>query len=65
MPVVTYERILAGDIKPGDKVARARTHTFCEVESVRFGAKAIRLHFDGAEDARPQQTARWWIQRGE
>lgn len=56
-----YERVAAGDIQVGDRVARARTHPFVRVAAVRHGSSAVRLLGEhGATIARPQKTAPWW-----
>lgn len=73
---MTYERITAADIRPGMRVARARTHPFHEVEEVHPGPRAVTLvyvtTFDPAYPPRPGQqhggrqfdrprlTASWW-----
>lgn len=60
-----YERVLAENIKPGDRVARARTHGFLEVESVTRHEKSVVIRYMtgggrwGSMD-RPRRTARWW-----
>jgi len=56
----TYVRIEAGAIRPGDRVARARSHPFAQVTGISLGAKAIRLHMQDGGTARPLQTAKWW-----
>jgi hypothetical protein len=71
---MTPERILAGDIRPGDRVARTRTRPFLSVIDVRRGPVAVTIvysrrpatygrprtveHFD-----RPRATAKWWVLR--
>lgn len=60
-----HERILAGDIKPGDRVARSRNDTFETVVAVERGPVAVRLLGSpvGTRSrtiARPRQTAKWW-----
>jgi hypothetical protein len=57
---VTSERISAGDIRPGDRVARSRTHPFRRVEAVEPLRRTVRLHLDGAPSTRPAKAARWW-----
>lgn len=57
---MNYERITAADIRPGDRIARARTHTFREVAEVRRGEVAVRLIYVGGSTDRPRQTAQWW-----
>jgi hypothetical protein len=56
-----YERVAAGDIQVGDRVARARTSPFVTVAVIRHGSTAVRLlNEHGATIARPQKTASWW-----
>lgn len=64
-----YERILAEDIRPGDKVARARTHTFYEVSRVEHHPTSVSIYYVrgtgsgfGGKD-RPRRTAKWWVER--
>jgi hypothetical protein len=54
-----YERIEAGEIQPGDRVARARSHRFQQVTAISTGPVAITLRF-GRDIARPRRTAKWW-----
>ncbi len=54
-----YERIEAGEIRPGDQVARARSHRFQRVTAISIGPVAITLRF-GRDIARPRRTAKWW-----
>jgi hypothetical protein len=58
---MTHERIIAEEIKPGDRVARSRNQQFATVAQIQFGPIAVRL-LDGAGNtiARPRRTARWW-----
>lgn len=62
MPETTHKRILAGDIRPGDRVARARTRPFFEVAAVRPGPVAVRLTYGDGTSDRPRQTALWWLE---
>jgi hypothetical protein len=56
-----YERVEAGQIQVGDRVARTRTHPFVTVAAIRHGRTAVRLlNEHGATIARPQKTASWW-----
>jgi hypothetical protein len=67
---MTYERITAGEIRPGDTVARSRTHMFTRIDEVREGPVAVSLYTrETAYDryrgrrivwARPRKTAKWW-----
>jgi hypothetical protein len=59
MTPTQYERIEAGEIKPGDRVARARSHSFQQVTAISTGPVAITLRF-GRDIARPRRTAKWW-----
>lgn len=56
----TFERIVAGNIKPGDKVARARTHTFQTVASVSPGATSVYIEYEHGNRDRPRKGAFWW-----
>jgi hypothetical protein len=68
-----YERITAAEIRPGDKVARARSHAFVEIVEVKHGPIAASLYARGTRfdrrglpsdstylHARPRLTAQWW-----
>jgi hypothetical protein len=55
-----FERIEAGDIQPGDQVARARSHPFHKVTAISTGPVAITLQFARNNIARPRRTAKWW-----
>lgn len=60
-PTPTYERVAAGDIQPGDLVARTRTTEFERVHAVQHGPVAVRfLTESGRTIARPRKTAMWW-----
>ncbi len=62
-----YERVEAGQIQVGDRVARTRTHPFVTVATIRHGRTAVKLLDEHhATIARPQKTASWWriAQRG-
>jgi hypothetical protein len=59
MTSTQYERIEAGDIQPGDRVARARSHPFQQVAATSVGPVSITLQFD-RDFARPHRTAKWW-----
>ena len=54
-----YERIRAEDIRPGDRVARARTRTFREVKGVSHFPRAVRISYQSSSD-RPRREALWW-----
>ncbi len=53
-----YERIQAGDIKVGDRVARARTHNFQEVTGRRLGGLLMARPMTDEELARAIVQAR-------
>lgn len=66
-----YERILAGDIRPGDRVARTRNEPFATITHVAHGPVAVSLYTDAERTmsyhrnrrpvhARPRKTAKWW-----
>jgi hypothetical protein len=57
---MTYERIYADEIKPGDYVARARTHPFKRVVELGGGSIAVVIHYLDETIDRPRRTARWW-----
>ena len=60
-PSTEYERIEAGQIQPGDRVARARSHPFQEVTAISTGPISITVRFACNDDiARPRRTATWW-----
>lgn len=67
----SYERIEAGAIVPGDRVARARTHEFVYVERVELHPTSVSLYAVPPRSttgritrwARPRKTARWWVLR--
>lgn len=69
-----YERVTAEEIRAGDRVARARTHGFQEVQRVELHASAVSIYYvpkggdmhrnrralvTGGKD-RPRRTAKWW-----
>jgi hypothetical protein len=56
----TYERIEAGQIQVGDRVARARNHQFFRVVGVSAGEKAVRLLCHDGGSVRPRKSALWW-----
>ena len=65
-----YHRVLAEEIRPGMKVARARTHNFREVAEVRQGNSAVTIYYVhplhpgsgyGGYD-RPRKDAKWWME---
>ncbi len=60
------QRITAEEIRPDDRVARARTHSFNEVERVEQHAATVSVYYVGkggggygAKD-RPRKAAKWW-----
>ncbi len=55
-----FERIEAGDVQPGDQVARARSHPFQRVTAISTGPVAVTLQFAGNDIARPRRNAKWW-----
>ena len=57
---MTYERIDAGQIQPGDRVARTRTRPFFEVKAVSHGPVAVTIAYTTGGRDRPRKTARWW-----
>jgi hypothetical protein len=57
---MSYERIIAEKISPGDSVARTRTAKFCTVEDVRVAGGCIWITYEGGARARPRLTAKWW-----
>ena len=57
-----YHRVLAGEIRPGMRVARHRTHTFHRVTSVRLSADTIWIHYADKSPDRPRHDARWWME---
>lgn len=59
MTPTQYERIEAGEIRPGDHVARARSHRFQQVTAISTGPISVTLQFD-RDFARPRRTAKWW-----
>jgi hypothetical protein len=57
----TYERITAGEIQIGDRVARSRTHHFDRVSGLAGGPVSVTLlDENGRILARPRRTAKWW-----
>lgn len=74
MSAPLYERVQAGEIRAGDKVARARTHPFREVSHVSHGPRSVQIYYADADDGlltggsfhfrtpfdRPRLTASWW-----
>ena len=55
-----YARVLAGDITPGDEVARTRTATFNTVAEVQHNASTVWLIYTTGGRDRPGKTAKWW-----
>lgn len=57
----TYERVEAGDVQPGDRVARTRNAEFHEVAAIDQGATTVRFHYaDHGGTDRPRRIALWW-----
>ncbi len=69
-------RLTAGEIQPGDAVARARTHDFRIVASVEHTATSVWINYEPVPEKisewnptgeigrdRPRQDARWWAKR--
>lgn len=61
-----YERIEAGAIAVGDRVARARTHDFKTVSGIQLHPTAVSIFYGdgrgsrfGGKD-RPRRNAKWW-----
>jgi hypothetical protein len=58
---ITWERITAGDIQVGDRVARARGLGFFHVSGLAGGPVSVTLlDENGRILARPHRTAKWW-----
>lgn len=55
-----YERVLASEIRPGDRVARTRTRDFYEVCEVQPTPTSVWLTYTDRGRDRPRLTARWW-----
>lgn len=55
-----YERVLASEIRPGDRVARTRTRDFYEVREVQPTPTSVWLTYTDRGRDRPRLTARWW-----
>lgn len=55
-----YERVPAGEIRPGDRVARSRTHPFHTVTAIERTPTCVWLSLEGAGRSRPRLTASWW-----
>lgn len=67
-------RVLAKDIRPGDYVARSRTHIFHKVDEARLGPVAVTLYYAPQQSEwarlrgepprrqhdRPGQLQKWW-----
>lgn len=58
----TYEVIRARDIRPGDRVNRARTRAFFEVASVTRANGTVEVTFVTAGVSRPKENSIWWRQ---
>lgn len=61
---IQYEKVQAGDIQPGDRVARARTHPFKTVAQVIHGDTAVRLVYDVSPEKRAESIERAGYRRG-
>lgn len=55
-----YERITAGDVQPGDRIARAKTHRFRLVTRIEEGPVSVRFTYDSGGADRPRKAAAWW-----
>lgn len=55
-----YERITAAEIRPGDRVARARSHPFHEARTVRHAGRSSVIELAGGGRVKPRLTAAWW-----
>lgn len=57
----TYERVEAGDVRVGDRVARTRKAPFHEVADIDQGSTTVRFHYaDHGGTDRPRRIALWW-----
>ena len=72
------KRITCEDVRVGDRIARAKTHTFEEVVEIQEGPISRRLCFtpsepdagarsrrDWGRNIRPRRTAKLWVLVGE
>ena len=59
---MTYHRVLAGDIRPGMRVARRRTHEFHRVTHVRESDTSVWLTYATLGRDRPRKDAKWWME---
>jgi len=57
-----YETIRARDVRAGDRVNRARTRAFFEVQSVTRANGIVEIIFVEAGVARPRENSIWWRQ---
>jgi hypothetical protein len=55
-----YERVKAEDVQVGDRIARARTHTFRMVIDKRVTTVAVRLFCDRGWVIRPRRDMMLW-----
>lgn len=56
----SIERVSAGDIEVGDRVAVAPAHEFVEVLAVERLVVSVRLRYADGCLAIPRAEARWW-----
>jgi hypothetical protein len=54
------ERITAGDVRPGDRIARTRTSPLSTVRSIGPGEKSAYITFLSGERIRPRKTTKLW-----
>lgn len=55
-----FERITCADVKIGDRIARAKTHTPVEVEAISEGQVSRRLIAKAGGTIRPRREAKLW-----
>jgi hypothetical protein len=57
-----YERVCAGDVEIGDRIARARSHAFLTVLDKRVTAVAVKLTCERGWVLRPRQSMMLWCE---
>lgn len=57
---VSHERITAADVQVGDRIARAKTHAFCEVRAVDPTGVSVWITLERVGRIRPRATAKLW-----
>lgn len=57
-----YEEVRADQIRPGDRVNRARTRAFFEVATAEVHSTTVLITFTGGWTSRPQCSSIWWRQ---